>query len=184
MWTPEQEECYIYPEEPEPIIDFDAVFIPDVFQRVAMIAPQLVYHDIVDVRLMGTSLWQSPKLIELAGDYVQDALFPSGFFVDSVGPQMEGFVATYKHYFDGEPGVLAATGYDTVRMVGRVLDLEACRSRRDFRRILRSYLVHEGVTGLIAFGSNGEVIKKPTLLTVSGKKMRRFQPRGDIPILQ
>lgn len=184
MWTPEQEECEIYPEKPEPIIDFDAVFIPDVFQRVAMIAPQLVYHDIEGVLLMGTSLWQSPKLIEQAGDYVQEALFPSGFFADTPDSDMARFVATYRDHFNAEPGVLAATGYDTIRMLERMMDMGDVRTRRDFKRVLRSRLVHRGVTGLIVFGNDGEVIKKPTLLTVAGKKMIPFHPKNEAPILQ
>ena len=41
-------------EEDDPLIDFDAVFIPDTYQRVAMIAPQLAFHDVLGVRLIGT----------------------------------------------------------------------------------------------------------------------------------
>ncbi|OQY48998.1 MAG: hypothetical protein B6240_04090 [Desulfobacteraceae bacterium 4572_87] len=58
-------------EEAPPLIDFDAVFIPDTYQRVAMIAPQLAFHDVLGVRLIGTRLWNSPKLLKMAKNYVQ-----------------------------------------------------------------------------------------------------------------
>ena len=49
-------------KDDDPIIDFDAVFIPDTYQRVAMIAPQLAFYDVLGVRLMGTRLWHSPQI--------------------------------------------------------------------------------------------------------------------------
>jgi len=121
MKTPEDEEESIYPEEPQPIIDFDAIFIPDSFQRVAMIAPQLAFHDVLGVQLLGTSAWQSPKLVEMAKDYIQGALFCSGFVGDSEEPGVRVFVEEYRENFDADPGMLAAYGYDTIRLLKKVL---------------------------------------------------------------
>jgi len=169
--TPEAEESELYPEEPEPIVDFDAVFIPDNFQRVAMIAPQLVYHDVLDVILMGTSLWQSPQLLELAGDYVQGAIFPSGFVGDSPEPGTRAFAEGYRVNFDSDPGLLAATGYDTIRLLLKVMSEEDIRTRKDLQEALLKRADFEGVTGQISFDPQGEVLKKPLLLTISGNRM-------------
>jgi len=122
MKIPEDKEESIYSEKPEPIIDFDAVFIPDSFQRVAMIAPQLAFHDVIGVQLLGTSAWQSPKLVEMAKDYIQGALFCSGFVGDSEDPDVRVFVEEYRENFDAEPGILAANGYDTIRLLKKVLE--------------------------------------------------------------
>jgi len=174
MRPPEEEESKIYPEEPEPIIDFDAVFIPDNFQRVAMIAPQLPYHDVTDVLLMGTSLWQSPQLIEMAGDYVQDAIFSSGFFAKSGEPGANAFVEDYRASFGSDPGVLAAAGYDTIRLLKKVMGSEDIRTRQGVRNKLLKCRDFKGVTGSIFFDPQGEVEKEPHLLTISGKQMRLF----------
>ncbi|HBF43993.1 MAG TPA: hypothetical protein DDW42_10290 [Desulfobacteraceae bacterium] len=171
MRTPDQEESEIFSDKPEPIIDFDAVFIPDNFQSVAMIAPQLAYHDVLDVLLIGTSLWQSPKLIELTSDYIQDAIFTSGFFSRSGKAGVSAFVENYRMCFESEPGTLAATGYDTIRLVADVMAEDGIRTRKDFQRILLGYRNFEGVTGNISFDSQGDVVKEPLVLTVSGKKM-------------
>ena len=103
MKTPEDEEESIYPEEPAPIIDFDAIFIPDSFQRVAMIAPQLAFYDVLEVQLLGTSAWQSPQLVEMAKDYIQGALFCSGFVGDSEEAGVRVFVEEYRDNFDAAP---------------------------------------------------------------------------------
>jgi len=156
-------------DEPEPIVDFDAVFIPDNFQQVALIAPQFPFHNIFDVRLLGTSLWQSPELIEMTGDYVQGAIFPSGFFVDVESGTTRDFVELYEENFESVPGILAATGYDTMMFLRSLLDKGMIRTRKDFQKGL---LVHDhfyGVTGQISFDQQGEVVKAPTLLTVSGQ---------------
>lgn len=168
MRIPEVEEETILPEAPGPVIDFDAIFIPDNFQRVAMIAPQLAFHDILGVRLMGTSSWQSPELIKLAGDYVQEAFFPSGFFKHAKSPGIDAFVSTYRAYFHAGPGTLAATAYDTIRLLKRVMDNNHIQTRKALKDALLEYQGFNGITGLIHFTPQGEAIKSPTMLTVSG----------------
>lgn len=170
MRPPEQDESEIYPEDPEPVIDFEAVFMPDNSQRIVMIAPQLVYHDVLDVQLMGTSLWQSQELIDMAGDYVQDAIFPSGFIEGSGQPGAETFGEKYRASFGSNPGVLAATGYDTIRLLKEIMAGKEVLTRRDVREALLECKDFPGVTGTISFDSRGEVIKEPILLTVSGRR--------------
>ncbi|MCP4579610.1 MAG: ABC transporter substrate-binding protein [Deltaproteobacteria bacterium] len=172
MRSPEEEECRIYPDKPEPFIDFDAVFIPDNYQRVAMIAPQLPYHDVQDVLLMGTSLWQSPQLIETARNYIQGAIFPSGFFEGSGKPEVRTFITDYKTNFDSAPGMLAAVGYDTIRLMQQIMGGEAVNTRKDIRNELFCIQEFKGVTGPIAFDPQGELLNEPFLLTVSGRRMR------------
>jgi branched-chain amino acid transport system substrate-binding protein len=175
MRTPEEEESTIFPDEPKPIIDFDAIFLPDIAQRVAMIAPQLVYHDVTDVLLMGTSLWQSPQLLETASDYIQGAIFPSGFFEKSGEPGVENFVEKYKENFESSPGTLAAIGYDTVRLIKYVMEHEGARTRMGLKRALFRCPDFAGVTGMIYFDYRGELAKEPILLTVSGNKTTLFR---------
>ncbi len=171
MRTPEDEESIIYSEKPEPIIDFDAVFIPDNFQRVAMIAPQLAFHDVLGVQLLGTSAWQSPKLIEMAKDYIQGSIFCSGFSVNSGEPGARAFVKAYREDFDVDPGMLAANGYDTIRLLKKLLSEEPIRTRRDLVKALLQLKSFKGVSGTIAFDSRGEAEKKPILLKISGNSM-------------
>ena len=54
-------------DEPQPIVDFDAIFIPDSPGKAGLIVPQLAYFDVKDVYMLGTNLWHSGALIEIAG---------------------------------------------------------------------------------------------------------------------
>ena len=158
-------------EESGYVVPFEALFIPDTFQKAAMIAPQLPYHDITGILLMGTSLWQSPQLIELAGDDIEGAIFPSGFFEWSEAWGVRDFVEDYKEKYHAAPGILAATGYDTIRLLGKVLADSSVHTRKDVRKMLLQYKNFRGVTGVISFNSDGEVEKPPVLLTISGNEM-------------
>ncbi|MBN1849377.1 MAG: penicillin-binding protein activator [Deltaproteobacteria bacterium] len=159
----------------EPIIDFDAVFIPDNSQRVALIAPQFPFYGVFNISFLGTSLWQSNELINNAGEYVQGAVFPSGFFPESPVKDVREFVESYRLNFESEPGILAANGYDTIRFIKSLLEKRAIYHRRDFQMGLYQHASFQGVTGGISFDPHGEVEKEPIMLTVSGKTIRITQ---------
>ena len=59
-----------------PIVDFDALFIPDEHDKIVLIAPQLAFHDVTGVRLLGSSGWVDPELIEIGRRCARDALPP------------------------------------------------------------------------------------------------------------
>jgi branched-chain amino acid transport system substrate-binding protein len=175
-WENEMEERQLSDEGPEPIVDFDAVFLPGNPEQVALIAPQFPFYNIFDVLLLGTSLWQSPELIKTAGDYLQGALFPSGFYAKSNASGVRDFVALYQENFESEPGLLAASGYDTIRFVKTVLGDGLIRTRRDFQYRLAHYETFYGITGRISFDDQGEAEKIPLLLTISGKHFKETSP--------
>lgn len=162
-------------EEPEPIVDFDAVFIPDNYQQVALIAPQFPFHDVFDIHFLGTSLWQSDELVQLGGEYIQNSIFPSGFFLEDDLETTQDFSRLYKENFESNPGILAATGYDTMRFVTSLIRSVELRTRGDFKEGLLSHDHPNGVTGQISFDSQGEVEKKPLLMTVSGRRLKVIQ---------
>lgn len=171
---PEEEEDQ---DELEPIVDFDAVFIPDNSERVALIAPQFPFHRILGVRFIGTSMWQSEALIELAGNYVQGALLPTGFFPEFETEPVQSFVMRYEASFEQAPGLLAAVGYDTVRFLKELLNNPRILTRNDLQKAIYACDGLEGATGRIRFDRHGEVEKPLPILTVKGT---RFVPFHDI----
>ena len=166
----EEEEKEEAEAEAEPIIDFDAIFIPDSYERAALIASQLVFYDVLGVRLLGTNLWNSPELIEIGGKYVHGAIFPCGFFSGSGYKRVDSFVNKYKTNFGREPGLLAAIGYDTIRIVKEILKEKGknIKTREDFRSALAGNESFDCVTGPMVFDDNRRAKRDPLLLTVSG----------------
>jgi ABC-type branched-subunit amino acid transport system substrate-binding protein len=172
-WENEIEEKHPSEENPAPIVDFDAIFIPDNPQNVALIAPQFPFYNIFGVRLLGTRVWQSIELIDQARDYVKGAIFPVAFFAEGQSEELEDFVELYRDHFESEPTDMAANGYDTIRLLKTVMnDGDGVQTRRGLQRRLIQYDGFDGITGKISFDEQGEVEKSPTLLTISDGRFR------------
>jgi len=163
-------------EEPEPIVDFDAVFIPDSPGKVGLIAPQLLYHGVEDVLLLGTNLWHSPKLIQIAHEYVQGAIIPEGFFADSSLPQVANFVKNYENVFGVRPGYLEAQAFDTAWLMCEATNTPGVESRMALKVALAGISDFSGVTGVTAFDETGEVEKAAYLLKIEGRRFTQIRP--------
>jgi branched-chain amino acid transport system substrate-binding protein len=157
-------------DEPEPIVDFDAVFIPDSPGKAGQIVPQLAYHDIKDVYILGTNLWHSDSLIKIAQQYVQGAVMPDGFFAASPSPRVQKFVKDFEETYQETPDFIEAIVYDTAMILFNVVSREQIRYRSEIRDELLNLDAFPGVTGLTRFDENGDAQKKLYLLRVKGKK--------------
>jgi len=163
-------------KEPEPIIDFDAIFIPDSFEKIGLIAPQLMYHDISNILLLGTNLWHSDKLIEMARAYVQGAVIPDGFFVNSPSVRVQNFVDSFIKTFGRAPGFLEAVAYDAAWIFFETVNQPEVWSRCTLKRALTQVKDFEGVTGLTSFGETGDVEKQIFLLKIEGGCFVQIRP--------
>jgi branched-chain amino acid transport system substrate-binding protein len=168
-------------DQPQPFVDFDAVFIPDAPKKAGLVIPQLAFYDIRDVYLLGTNLWNSTTLIDMAGSYMQNAIIVDGFFADSRATHVQQFVAEFKRIFDRSPGIIEALAYDSTLMVMQTMRETGTDSRRELKMALLQLHDFQGVTGRSGFNSNGEADKDLELLCI---KQGRFVqvPTPDIPV--
>ena len=154
------------PEEPKPIVDFDAIFIPDADKKAGLIIPQLVYNDIEDVYLLGTNLWHSEKLIDMAGQYAQGAIIADGFFAASKSDKIKEFTARFQTAYGKQPEFIEAIAYDNAMMLFQSLKNPEIESREMLRDELLKIAGYPGITGLTSFDENGDAIKQLYLLQV------------------
>ncbi|MBI9074606.1 MAG: penicillin-binding protein activator [Desulfatibacillum sp.] len=156
-------------DEPDPIIDFEVVFIPDSPGVAGLIMPQLKFHDVNGVLLMGTNLWHSPKLIEVGGTYANGAIMPDIFFKESPDPEVREFISLYEDTYGNSPGFLEALGYDSANLTIQLMDLPQVFSRDSLRDALAKAEFH-GVTGRTSFDQSGEVDKDLYLLKINRQR--------------
>ncbi len=156
--------------EPEAIVDFEAIFIPDAPNKTGLIVPQLAYFDIDQVYLLGTNLWHSPKLIEMAYEYVQGAILPDGFFAGGRAPHVREFVTAFENAYAEKPGVIEATAYDTAAILFGIVTNPDIVSRSSIKQALLSLTDFPGVTGSTSFDENGEAQKRLTMLQIDGNR--------------
>ncbi|MDY6953529.1 MAG: ABC transporter substrate-binding protein [Thermodesulfobacteriota bacterium] len=163
-------------EGPQPIVDFEAIFIPDSHEKVALIAPQFLYNDVSGVLLLGTNLWHSEKLIEVARGHVQGAVVPDGFFVDSPSARVRGFVASYEEVFRGPPAFLEAQAYDAAWILFQAVNHPRVWSRKTVKKALMEILDFQGITGVATFDETGDVVKDLYLLKIEGRRFVQVKP--------
>jgi ABC-type branched-subunit amino acid transport system substrate-binding protein len=156
-------------KDTERVCDFQAIFIPDEPKKVGMLVPQLVYHGIKNVFLLGTNLWHSETLIQLAQPYVQGAIMADAFFVGSLEPSAQRFVAAFEETYQESPGFLEAIMYDSAMILFDVVSRPGVRLRSDVAAALLNSEGFPGATGLTRFTPGGEPEKVLHILEVRGK---------------
>ena len=157
-------------EEPEAIVDFDAIFIPDSPRTAGLIIPQLAFYDVKDVYLLGTNLWHSNTLIKMAPQYVQGAIMPDGFFTGSAAPAVQNFVKIFEETYEEKPGFIEAIVYDSAMMLFSVLIQPDLRFKTELKDELLNLVDFSGITGPTYFDENGEAQKQLYLLKVKGRR--------------
>ena len=146
--------------------DFDAIFIPDSPEKAGLIIPQLAYYDVKDVVLLGTNLWHSDKLIQMAKENIHNAIIPEGFFDKSASGHVRQFVSGFTAAYGNTPGFIEAVSYDTAVLLFELATRSDIRDGEDIRRELLAMPPFEGVTGKTVFDQNREAVKDIYILKI------------------
>lgn len=145
-----------------------ALFIPDDARQVAQILPQLAFSRLDELQLIGTSAWNDPDLVRLAGPLSEGALFVDGFFADSYRTEVREFVARFQATHGTAPNLLHAQGYDAGRLLHSALARPEVHDRDTLRHAMATLRSFAGATGAGGFGPDGEAAQRLFLLQVQG----------------
>jgi ABC-type branched-subunit amino acid transport system substrate-binding protein len=152
---------------PPPLVDFDALFIPDAHDKVALIALQLDAKQVRGVQLLGPSGWHHADLLRVAGPTVDGAVFSSAFDPGNPAPVVQDFVARYQAAYAAAPTSFAAQGFDGAVLVALQL-MRGAQTAADVRSGLIATELHPGVSGVTSIGADGDARKRPFLIEIRG----------------
>ena len=161
----------VYREGEDLRVGFDALFLPGSLRTLKLLLPQIAYYDLVGVQLLGTNVFNSPKLLEEAGDFVQGALFVDGFLPSGASPGNRAFVDRFFLDFGREPGLVEALAFEVAELLERRLEEDRVTSRLDLVRSLMRLEPRAGVVGLRGFDTAGEAVRDLKVLTVAGPEI-------------
>jgi ABC-type branched-subunit amino acid transport system substrate-binding protein len=156
-------------------IDFEALFIPDSYLRVKMIAEQLAFYDVRGIKLLGTNLWNSPDLLKKGAEYLEGAVFADSFYTLSYYPETNNFVDVYYSTYGREPKYIEALAYDSAGMIFQVLEKNDIQTRRDFASALIQVDNYKGVTGVTSFDADRVAQKNAFILRVKNGKLEQVR---------
>ena len=108
-----------------------------------------------EVRLLGGSGWNNPRLLEHGERYVEGAVFVDGFFSGSAEPKVARFVNEFKSIFGKTPDIFSALGYDAAQIIFSAI-AQGAKTREDVRRHLAALRGFEGVMGLTDMGPDND----------------------------
>ncbi len=156
-------------------VNFEALFIPDSYLRVKMIAEQLAFYDVRGINLLGTNLWNSPELLKKGAEYLEGAVFADSFFTSSYYPETNNFVDAYYSAYSREPEYVEALAYDSAGMIFKVLEKNDVQTRRDFASVLIQLDNYKGVTGVTSFDADRVSQKVAFILKVKNGKLEQVK---------
>lgn len=156
-------------------VNFEALFIPDSYQRVRMITSQLAFYDVKGFRLLGTSLWNSPDLLKKGAEYLEGAVFADSFFINSFYPETNDFVDIYYTAYSREPENIEALAYDTAGMIINVLEDKNIQTREQFIASLQRLENYRGATGNTSFSGGRVATKTAFILQVKNGKLEQVK---------
>jgi len=176
-----------------PIIEFDALFVPDNHQRVPLVASALAYEefpvgtfrpyrDAEPITLLGLNGWNNPKLVEAGGQYMINGLFVDAFLPSHADEGVQAFVSTYQETFERSPSVIDAVTYDTVRILGKAIATGA-DTRGLVRDAVRTTIIEGPAANGDHFGEDREMARDLLVLTISEEEgiVEWQAPEEEIP---
>ena len=129
-------------DKARPIVDFEALFIPDGSRGVSFVVPALVAEDVLltnqrsaveaykkatgnekvrPVLLLGPSTWNDPDIATRLGRQVDGAVFVDGFDPDDQTKLVQGFVSGFQQATRSRPALVEAQVFDGARLLGALL---------------------------------------------------------------
>jgi branched-chain amino acid transport system substrate-binding protein len=141
----------------------DVVFLPDYYNKVALIARQLRERALKST-LLGTDGWDSPELLKIGGSAVVGGYFTNHYSPERKDPVAEKFINRYKKQYGAVPDALGALSYDATMILLDTLDKVKEPTGEAIMKALSQLKGFHGVTGTIGFDKNGDAVKSAVIL--------------------
>jgi len=140
----------------------DAVYLPDYYGTVALIAKQLRSHNIT-APILGADGWDG--LTNTAGDEVLNGYYSNHYASDSTEPAVIKFVSSYRETYGSDPASFAALGYDSVYMLKDAL---LAAQSFDINDVRAAFEETNGkyVTGNLRFDENRNPVKSAVMVEI------------------
>ena len=102
----------------------------------------------------------------MAQQYVQNAIFTSGFNIDDSSKRVREFVRTFSETFGEKPGFIEAVAFDTATLLLQTITRPDIQYRSRLKDELLDLNGFEGLTGEISFDRLGEARKQLLLFRI------------------
>ncbi|MCD6426541.1 MAG: ABC transporter substrate-binding protein [Caldisericaceae bacterium] len=146
----------------------DAIYSPNYYNDDGLIAKQarsLGFNG----PIVGGDGWDSPDLVKIGGDAVNNCYFTNHFSKESKEEIVQNFVKKYEDKYGEAPDALAALGYDGMNIMLTAIQNAGSTDGEAIKDALKN-IDYQGVTGHIKFDENRNPIKSAVILKIENGK--------------
>jgi ABC-type branched-subunit amino acid transport system substrate-binding protein len=161
-----------------PLVDFDAVFIPDEPKAASLALPTFAYRDIDSMKVLGISAWNSAEFIKRAEKSGEGAVFMDAYFPLAAEAPVRDFSQKFRDTFGVEASSIEAVAFDATSVVATIVASEASASGVDRMKVaarIRQIDDMAGVTGTLSV-RDGSWKRELRALTVRNSEVTAWSP--------
>ena len=129
----------------------------------------------IKVPFVGGNGFNSPKVIEIAGDASEGLIVATPWFAEKEDPKVQEFVKNYEAEYGIEPDQFAAQAYDALYIMAEGLKNAGEADRDALRDAIAEIKDLEGILGKFSFDKDGDIVMEPTVVTIKDGKFQLFE---------
>ncbi|SCJ33870.1 Leucine-%2C isoleucine-%2C valine-%2C threonine-%2C and alanine-binding protein precursor [uncultured Clostridium sp.] len=142
----------------------DILVLPDYYSVVGVIADQARKIGITS-QLMGGDGWDSPELVKIGGDAVEDAVFVNHYSPNDTDATVQEFVNSYKEKYGQTPDAFAALSYSTLQLFEEAITKSGSTDGEAVKEALKNIDV-DTISGNIKFDENRNPQKSVSIIKI------------------
>jgi len=149
----------------------EAILVAGYYNEAGLIASQARELGL-NVPLLGGDGWDSPSLVEVAGEAMEGNYFSNHFSAEDQSPAVQNFLARFKAKYNEEPDAMAALGYDSAMLLFDAIKRAGSTDGEPLRQAIASTKNFPGVTGTISLDEKRNANKPAVMLEIKDGKFR------------
>ncbi|HRN33780.1 MAG TPA: ABC transporter substrate-binding protein [Saprospiraceae bacterium] len=154
-------------------VEAEVIFIPGYIEDIATLLKQAKELGVKKTFLTISTVYDK-KLFDIVGDAAEGLIFSApAYDANSSNAETQNFVNLYKKEYGETPDILAAYGYDVVKISYQAISKSPTKLSEIINNLYNT-IDYPGVTGKMNFDKNGDVVKQLKILTVRGKSFIEY----------
>jgi branched-chain amino acid transport system substrate-binding protein len=157
----------------------DFIFLPGYYEEVGLIIKQARALGL-DVPFMGGDGWDSPKLVEIAGnDPLNNTFITNHYSSGDSDPKVQDFVKAFEAKYNGKsPDAFNALGYDSLYFLADAIKRAGSADPEKIQKALEETDGLQLVSGTMKLDKNHDPVKSAVILEYKGGK-QEFNTKVD-----
>jgi branched-chain amino acid transport system substrate-binding protein len=149
----------------------DAILASGYYTEAGLIARQARQLGI-NAPLLGGDGWDSPSLVEVAGEAMTGNFFSNHFSGEDSSPVIQDFIKKFRAKYSEEPDAMAALGYDSAMILADAIKRAGTTEPEKLRDAIAATKDFQGVTGRITLDEKRNASKPAVILTIKDGKFK------------